>query len=422
MIINNGEAGGMHRIAIVSVHGCPLMTPGMRSAGGMNVYLRKLMPLIAERGVCVDIYTRSHEESGPRIVDLAPHVRVIHIQAGPEDIAKEDLPLHLADFQRGLLDYVRRQELGYDLIHSHYWLSAGPGRLLAAALRVPHVVTFHTLALVKESAHGEPESPERIQGEYEAATSADRVFVFTPDEAATVSGLYEVPRERIHVAPGGVDTAMFAPRPTNAARAKLGLSADDRVVLYVGRLEGFKGPHLIVEALPHLRDLHNTRLLLVGGAPNDREADRLLRLAADLGVADRVTRHAAVPQAELPEYYAASDTVVMPSLHETFGFVALEAMASGVPVVAASVGALRSLVVDGRTGLLVERHEPVAYAQALRRVLGDDSLRARMSVDAVRWAARFDWDQAAGRLHAGYAAVLAHAAERPPVTPCEARH
>lgn len=412
----NGPAATVRRIAVIAVHGCPMMTPGMRSAGGMNVNLRTLTPLLAKEGVCVDIYTRSHEDGGPQIVDLAPHVRVIHIPAGPAHVTKEQMAQHMPQFLQGLLAYRLEEDLGYDLVHSHYWLSAVVGRQAALAWGVPHVVTFHTVGLVKEAAHGEAEPPERIAAEYEAATTADRIFVFTQDEAETMEEMYELPASRLHVAPGGVNLDLFHPRDRAAARARIGEPADGPLVLYAGRLDPFKGPELLVLALAGMNLA--PRLVLVGGTKGEAEGTRLLDLARAVGVAERVRWQPAVPQAHLADYFAAADVVAMPSLHETFGLVALEAMATGVPVVTADAGALRSLVQDGRTGLLVRDHEPVAYARALETLLADGDARRRMGAAARAWASTFRWERAAHRLIDGYAAVLAERVERPVVTPC----
>jgi D-inositol-3-phosphate glycosyltransferase len=409
----------IRRVAMISVHGCPMACPGMRSAGGMNVYLKQVASLLAQRGICVDVFTRTHQVGGPEIVDLGPRARVVHLPVGPPDLSKEAIFDYLPEFLQRMDAFAAAEGLGYDLLHSHYWFSGWVGTRLASSWGVPHIVTFHTLALVKQSASGIDEPPERRRTELELATGADGIVAFTPDEQEALVEMYGAPYERIQVVPGGVDLDRFRTRDKISARWRLGFDPNRKLVLYVGRLDPFKGPELLLHVLHELSSSDNTHLVVVGGeGEGDSEANRLRLLAAELGITSMVHWQSAIPQDELADYYNAADVLAMPSYHESFGFVALEAMACGTPVVAARVGALRSLVLDGRTGCLVPDHEAATWASCLEDVLGDVELRRQLGQGAQEWARQFPWSRVALQMLDVYGLALAGASDRAIVAPC----
>ena len=408
----------IHRVAMLSVHGCPLMMPGARSAGGMNVYLRKIAQLLAEHGVCVDVFTRNHHAGGPELLELGPNARVIHLPAGAPELVKDEIVPYLADYTDHLSRFVAEEGTSYDLVHSHYWLSGDVGADIALEWGVPHVVSYHTIAAQKQRAGGAPEPPERLEAEARMAAAADRVFASTAGEADDIGALFGLPPAGLHVVHGGVDTALFRPRDRAAARRAIGIAAHERVVLFVGRLEPFKGPDILVRALAEMQDGGDVRLVLVGGSEEERSAEWLDRIAAGLGVGARVHWQPAIPQADLPDFYAAADVCAVPSFHESFGLAALEAMACGTPVVAADVGALSSLVLDGETGRLVRGHEPRAFAAALEEMLDDPARLSLMGEAARAWATGFTWERSVAETLDGYRGVLAARSERPLVAPC----
>ena len=403
---------------MISVHGCPMVTPGMRSAGGMNVYLRDVAPLLAEKGVCVDIFTRSHHAGGPEIIDIGPRARVVHLSAGDPELVKSEIMPHLLEYRDRLLEFVQREGLGYDLVHSHYWLSGSVGEEAAVRWGVPHVVSFHTIAAIKEREGPDTEPPERKRTEARMASRADLFFAFTEAEARELEALFGVPGERVHVAPGGVDTQLFSPRDRLAARLRLGLGPTERVVLVVGRPEPFKGPDVLVRALAEMRDPSSVRLVVVGGSQHEHSADWLRAIAAEVGVSDQMRWHAAVPQTELPDFYAAADICVVPSFHESFGLAALEAMATGTPVVAAAVGALPTLILDGQTGCLVPTHRPEDFARCIEELLDNPRRRESMGQQGIEHARSFTWEGAAESALEGYRRAVAGVEAPASVIPC----
>lgn len=387
---------------MISIHGCPLVTPGMRFAGGMNVYLRDIAPAIASAGVAVDIFTRNHHAGGPELLEVAPNVRVIHLPAGDPELVKSEVVPYLPEYRQQLLSYVAKEGLKYDLVHGHYWLSGSVAEAAAHQWNLPGVVSFHTLAAIKEREGSESEPEQRKVAELRMARGADLVFAFTEDERRELNELFGIEDDRIHVAPGGVDLSLFRPADRDQARERLGFDRKEQMILFVGRPEPFKGPDVLIRALPHMRDTANTRLVLVGGSEGEHSFDWLRVLAADLGVADRISWHRAVPHEQLVDFYAATDVTAMPSFHESFGLVALESMASGRPVVASAVGALATQIVHGETGRLVETHDPEDFAHCLDDILGNARLREAMGDAAVAHAREFTWSRAASQALEGY--------------------
>lgn len=397
------------RVAVLSLHTSPLETPGSGDAGGMNVYIREVATEMAGRGVRSDIFTRRTDPDEPECRELVPGVRVFSVKAGPlRPVHKDVLPRMVRRFAEG----VRGHAGPYNAIHAHYWLSGIAGTYLKARWDAPLVVSFHTLARVKEVASpGDPPEPIfRRRGEHRVIAGADRIIAPTATERGQLIDLYGADPGRIYVAPPGVDLERFRPGDRAAAKERFGFS-DDPLVVFVGRLQPFKGTDIAVDALGHLkRMVPDARLAIVGGdSPRGNRGERMrLRLAARrLGVSDRLRFIEPVAHNELPELYRAADVVVVPSASESFGLVALEAQACGTPVVATAVGGLRSIVRDGETGYLVSRRDSRSFAAALSRVLADPGAQHRLGANAVRLAQRFPWARTSDGILEAYASVMA---------------
>ncbi|HEY3022269.1 MAG TPA: D-inositol-3-phosphate glycosyltransferase [Actinomycetota bacterium] len=405
------------RVAFVSLHTSPLDQPGTGDSGGMNVYIRAAADSLAARGVGVDVFTRCQGRGGPDIEELASGSRIIQVKAGPcAPVAKEELPRFLPEFLGGVLRRQEAESSRYDLVHSHYWLSGWVGRSTKEIWGIPLVASFHTLGKVKNSslAPGErPESAVRLAGEEAVIGDADRIMAATPAEAAQLVGLYTADPGRISLVPPGVDHQLFFPRPRDEAKARLHL-AGVRLLLFVGRLQAHKGPDIAIRALAETvaRDPGGTVdvvLAVVGGpsgAGHGIEVGRLMELAAALGVGERVMFFPPQPQSRLADFYAAAETVLVPSRSESFGLVALEAQACGTPPVAAAVGGLRYVVADGVTGFLVEGHDPGDHAERVLQLLRDPRMARRMGRAAVAMSLRFSWESTAEEILSVYREVL----------------
>jgi D-inositol-3-phosphate glycosyltransferase len=396
-------------LAVLSLHTSPLAQPGAGDSGGMNVYVRELVSSLAQAGVGCSVYVRRWRDDLPDEVHVEPGFRVVHVTAGPVELAKEHLPEIVDEYRDGVLADIRG--LGdVDALHANYWLSGVAGHRLKHDLDIPLVSTFHTLARVKAET-GDPEPERRIQAEAEVVACSDAITASCPAEAEQLVRLYGARPERIELVPPGVVHAFFSPGDRAGARAALALPADRPVLLFVGRIQPLKGLDVAVRALAELRD-RGAVLVAVGGPSGlegEVESAKVRLLAEELGVEDRIRWVAPQPHYMLSTYYRAADVVLVPSRSESFGLVALEAAACGTPVVAAAVGGLRTLVDDGRTGFLIESRDPDAFASATDELLDHPSLAAAMGADAAARARTFTWSTTAARLRRLYADLTARA-------------
>jgi len=393
----------VQRVAFITFHACPLAAPGEGKSGGMNVYVRQLARALGDQGVHVDIFTRNHSTAVEQIQSISPNVRVVHLPGGEANAPLEGLFRYLGPFLKAVEEFQRKNRLTYQVVHSHYWLSGWVGRAMACQQMIPHVVTFHTMGLIKMQSRAEEMEPlERHQVERELVGSADRIVAFSANERDAMVRLYGADASRIAVAPCGVDLSLFRPLDQRQAREKLGLNGGN-VFLYVGRLEPLKGVELLLHAAAHLETCRPMRVLVVGGDANgDQQVDRLRSLARSLqmdSVFDFVGR---VDQEELPLYYNAADVCVVPSYYESFGLAALESMACGTPVVAARVGGLSTVVQHGRTGYLKSWRCPEAFASSLEMIISNARLQHSMGLAARRRAEGMGWQQVAARLSQEY--------------------
>ncbi len=388
------------RIAVVSVHTCPLIPPGSRSAGGMNVYVNMLGNEMARRGVQVDVFTQWHDPDEPQVVTTADGMRVIHIAAGGRDEKpKEALPALVDVFADEVLAFAQAEGTQYDVVHAHYWLSGLVGLRLKQAWDVPLAAMFHTLGAVKnQSRAGEHEPSDRIEAERQVIENADVVVAATAHERDAMVRLYHGVSGHIHVVPLGVDTSRFQPLQQQVARQALGLNGE-RLLLFVGRPDPLKGLEVLISAAAQLEDPHGVRVLVIGGDASDQGGfGRAQQVAAALDMTGQVDYLGAVEHAQLPYYYSAADVCVIPSYYESFGLVALESMACGTPVVAARVGGLPSTVKDGETGYLIPWHCPEPYAERLDLLLRNEPLRTALGGQARVAAQAYSWPSVADQI------------------------
>ena len=407
------------RIATISVHTSPLEQPGTGDAGGLNVYVVEVSKRLAARGVEVEIFTRAVSRDAPPLAELAPGVLVRHVPAGPfEELDKADLPAQLCHFTFEVLRTEAAYAPGrYDLVHGHYWLSGHVGSVAKERWGVPLVQSMHTLGRVKNAALalGDAAEPEmRLRGEADVVAAADRLVANTVEEARQLTGLYGADPDRIETVNPGVDLAVFRPGRKDEARRRLGLPASGPVIVFAGRVQPLKAPDVVLRAVASLartdpaltRDL---TVAFVGGPSGSGRADpdQLTELSRALGIAHLVRLEPPCPQPELADWYRAASVVMVPSYSESFGLVAVEAQACGTPVIAASVGGLRTAVLDGVSGVLVDGHDPVTYARVLRDLLSAPARLGQLARGAVAHASRFGWSRTVDRLLGAYSEAMA---------------
>ncbi len=398
----------MHRIAMISVHTCPMAALGGKETGGMNVYVRELSRELAAQDLLVDIYTRSQDAFRERVRQLWPNVRVIHLVAGPEEPYDKNLVYqHLPQFVAGFREFCAAEDISYDLLHSHYWLSGWVARELKRQHRVPTVHMFHTLGRMKNMATRDDAAKEtetRIQVERELVHDLDRLVAATPLDKSQIVELYGADPDQIVVIPLGVDPDMFRPIPRAEALAAVGidLPQPNRLVLFVGRLDPVKGLDTLLKAMCELTELEpelskTLSLVVIGGDADEsgtelnEQLECLDKLKEEVGITDLVAFVGSRAQDSLAYYYSAAEVCVVPSYYESFGLVALEAMACGTPVIASRVGGLQHTVEDGVNGFLVPSGDPKALAEKLRVILCDNELRRRLGTNARRSTRSYTW-------------------------------
>lgn len=429
----------LKRIALLSLHTSPLATLGGKKTGGMNVYVREIAHVMGEYGLAVDVFTReSSPETRGQIQSMGGNARLIYLPAGPPEMLDPSaIYRHIPEFRDALVEFADVNNCHYDVIFSHYWLSGWVALELKAIWNVPVVQMFHTLGRMKDRIAdmdrvmdtptiGLHERNIRVSVETEIMNKADRLIAATPAESRQMLWLYRANRRNISIVPPGVDLNHFHPLDMMLAKEKIGLSPDQRMLVFVGRIEPLKAVDTICEALTLLKDedstlLDNLCIQIVGGDPQDRtasnqEMNRLRMLCDRLGLNDVVLFIGAKDQDILPYYYSASEALIMPSDYESFGMVALEAMACGTPVIASQVGGLAFLVKDDETGFHVPIREPQALANRIKILLGNTENRRRMGKLARKSAEAYSWEQIAQQLFPIFANLL----PKPTPAKCEA--
>jgi len=401
------ETGKKLRIAMLSVHSCPIARVGAKDTGGMNVYIRELARQLGQRGYLVDIFTRAHDPGDAQIVEFDGGVRLIHLEAGEvEDIHKLVLYSYLADFSCNLENFRKANELEYDLIHSHYWLSGWVGKRIQDWWKVPHVTMFHTLGAVKNAVGVGEDDPElRLQTERELARDCDHIIAATENERAQLVGYCNASPDAISVIPCGVNLDLFRPLNKKTARQQLDLN-EENIALFVGRIEPLKGIDRLLTVVAHVRKKEKVHLVVVGGYDESQaEMERLTNLAQELNVQDSVTFAGMVEHEELPQYYCAADVCVIPSHYESFGLVALESLACGTPVVATRVGGIDSLISQGENGYVVDGN-PIDLADKVVEVLLHPDISAETAMVARQRVFGFGWPNIAQEMVREYRSVL----------------
>jgi D-inositol-3-phosphate glycosyltransferase len=395
-------------IAIISYHTCPLATLGGKDTGGMNVYVRDLTKYLGLHGVHVDVFTRSQDEHVPHVLhNLGCGNRVVHIPAGPETPRpKSELLNYISEFSDNIINFADNKKIKYDLIFSHYWLSGLAALRLKEAWGVPVVHMFHTLALLKnQNAHSEKEieGDYRIEGEKKVLSGIDRLIVATPDEKEKLITLYSANSEIMEIIPPGVDLTRFYPIPEEEAKEFIGIPTEERMILFVGRIEPLKGVDTLIKAIAQLQQADVLSkcphyLYIIGGDPDsdpkemNTEMQRLQKLRAELGVKDLVIFLGKKEQDILQYYYSSAEMLVMPSNYESFGMVALESMACGTPVIATQVGGLQHLVQDKETGFIVPNGNPDALEEKITQLLCKEEIKQELGENSILYAQSFSWD------------------------------
>ncbi len=395
------------RIALISVHGDPAIEIGKEEAGGQNVYVRQVGEALSRQGWQVDMFTRRASSDLPTIVEHCPGCRTIRLVAGPQQfVGRDEIFEYLPEFVEAFLQFQQEADVMYPLIHTNYWLSAWVGMELRKHQPIKLLHTYHSLGAIKyQSVSTVPIiANTRLGVEIACLETADRVVSTSPQERDDLRSLVST-SGNIEIIPCGTDTNRFGQVNYQTARQQLQIDPDSKVVLYVGRFDPRKGIETLVHAVnePIVRDSFEVELMIAGGSrPGEKdgmERDRIAAIVQDLHLTDHTTFLGALDHTKLPTYYAAADVCVVPSHYEPFGLVAIEAMASGTPVVASEVGGLKFTVIPEETGLLVPAQNETAFAEAIHRILSNPEWRHQLGqASRDRATANFSWDGVATQL------------------------
>lgn len=395
----------LNQIALLSVHTSPLDQPGVGDAGGLNVYVVETAKRLAQQNIGVDIFTRRTSSSVKNESVLFDGVKVKQITAGPfEGLTKQSLPSQLCALSAGVLREEALQKEGYyQLIHSHYWLSGQVGWVASERWNVPLVHSMHTMAKVKNSSlaiDDSPEPTEREIGEQQVVDAANQLVANTESEAQDLIHLYGADTNNVSVVNPGVDLDLFSPGDQLIARKELGIPQDAIVFTFVGRVQPLKAPDVLIKAAhqfindhPNLRN--RVRVVICGGLSGSglNRPESLVSLVKELDLLENVIFLAPSSREKLTSVYRASTLVAVPSYSESFGLVAMEAQACGVPVIATNVGGLKTTVADNESGLLVNGHDPRTWAQVLAQLSLDDAELKKLQIGARQHALNFSWDK-----------------------------
>jgi len=331
--------------------------------GGVESHVRSLSRELARRGHEVTVVTSRHDPSslpeetmdGFRVLRVKPRLILMQTPITPR--------------MRGVLRGVPA-----DVVHAHSPppLASRYAGVVASERDIPYVVTYHCDVDLPSAFGSVVESVYRRSLGASTLRNADQVIVTTRTYAATSRAVW---RYNPTVIPNAVDHQRFRPDVDGSGvRAKLGIPKEVPVVLLVGRIVPHKGIEHFVEAARYAPEAR----FLVAGEGSLREP--MKRLAASMGVSDRVRFVGRVSEARLPEVYAACDVFVLPSVSrlEAFGIVALEAMATAKPVIVADIPGVREMIVDGVDGLLADPVNTLDLADKIRRLLIDPEARRTM--------------------------------------------
>jgi len=381
---------------------------GTENTGGMSVVVTESARELGALGHFVDIFTAAGDGHPESVLPLAPNVRLIYLNRDIPDVPKSELFHHLPRIYETLEAFVTRDGRAYDLLHSHYWLSGRIGNWARRNWRLPQVITFHTLGVLKNDlgpAEGEPDL--RIEWEHRLARSCRRLVVATPHEKETLIHQWKVPESKVAVVPFGVNLETFQIRDPGEARQFLGLDADAAIILFVGRFVPLKGIERLMEAVSEMDSPKNLLLLLIGGdGPDADSTTRLRDLSHQLGIGGKVRFLGSIPHSEMDIYYNAADLLVLPSHYESFGLVVLESLACGTPVVATPVGIVESVVQNGENGSIIEDGSPAGIANSLIQVLEWINANRLSRSDIRASISEYAWDKVTRAIYHEYVQAI----------------
>ena len=401
------------RIALISEHASPLASLGGVDTGGQNVYVAQLAKHLVKMGYRIDVFTRKDDAALADVVNWVDGVRVIHVKAGPEALViKEELLQYMDEFKKNMIKFIRRDGINYALLHANFFMSAQVAMGIEKELNIPFAVTFHALGHVRRihQAGADNFPVERLAIEEEAVRRASMIIAECPQDKEDLIRYYHAREEKIAIIPCGFSVKEFRPIDKEAARRILGLPQDEHIILQLGRMVPRKGVDNVIASLAQIKVKSKpVRLVIVGGECEKLEEEkcpeyaRLMNIAREQGVIEKIIFAGRKDRDRLRFYYAASDIFITTPWYEPFGITPLEAMACGTPVIGSNVGGIKYSVKDGETGLLINPHNPAELAGAVSELLNNPGKLSEMSANAIeRVNEHFTWAKVAQQVHTVY--------------------
>jgi D-inositol-3-phosphate glycosyltransferase len=404
------------KIALISEHASPLAVAGGVDSGGQNIYVAHVARQLVRCGHQVDVFTRCDRSLLP-LISRFDGVRVINVPAGPPvQLPKEQLLPFMEEFARFTIQFFRREQTPYDVVHANFFMSGLVGLRVKAALGTPLVTTFHALGRVRRLHQGASDGFPDARFEIEDALvqRSDSVIAECPQDEADLVSLYRADPANIDLVPCGFDSDEFFPMDRAEARDELDWPQDRFIALQLGRMVPRKGIDNVLRGIATCnRELgEEAHLYVVGGNSDDPneiatpEIGRLAGIARECGVQEQVTFLGRRARKRLRLFYNAADVFVTTPWYEPFGITPLEAMACARPVIGADVGGIRYSVAHRQTGLLVPPKDPVALGYALAALKRDPQLAQCMGAAGLQRAQEmFTWHGVAASLASVYARV-----------------
>ena len=383
----------MAKIAFVSMHVCPLGKLGEDKVGGMNVYIMNLAAALADIDNDIDIFTRKHDLNDPVIVKISEKIRIIHLDAGPIMDDNNDLYNFMDEFTNNIIKFNSLEQIKYNIIHSHYWLSGPVANVLSDKWEIPNVITFHTLSAIKLKASSSiVEHDKRYEVEKDSMSKVDSIIVSTKSELEDIRKLYGILDEKIKVIPPGVNLELFRPMNKIESKKSLGLY-DNNVILYVGRIDPIKGLYTLLDSVFNLNDSYNIKLIIVGGELNkSQDLINLQNYTVDKNKSHIVDFVGIVDQSNLPIYYNAADLFLLTSYYESFGLSVLESLSCGTPAIVSNVGGLSNLIDNGVNGYLVNDISPKSFKTYIEYFFKNINIK-KSSIECRKKAEYYQWSK-----------------------------
>jgi D-inositol-3-phosphate glycosyltransferase len=392
----------MFNYAIISYHTSPFDQPGQKDGGGMNVYVRNLASHLCRLGNQCHVFTRA--KHGESITEIEPGLWLHSIKAGPFD----EISIHasfnyLEEFKERLItrfEALSDKGIYFDVIHANYWLSAVVGHDLKHLFQIPLITTYHSLAArIIDKELTDFDELRKVQERKLALCSDAIITSCKADFEQTIALLQFSDLNRMSIVAPGFDRAIFMPGSKTQARKATGLKINEPIILYAGRIQYLKGLDLLAYVFKNLKKtIPEARLIIAGGlsgSSGESYLESVKEVFKKNNLSQSVDFVGAQDQFTLSSYYRAADVVVIPSRVESFGLVALEAHACGVPVVAFKVGGIPSVVLEGSSGFLADLKDLESFQDGISQILLDRKLASSFSQNAIELSKTFSWKKTA---------------------------